>query len=311
MTDEQRFRGVEQRLWQSIGVVPTEQRLHLERTGVDVRLQHVGEGPLVVFVHGASNAGTSWVTLVQRMDGFHCVLLDRPGCGLSQPLDRGVHSLEQLEAYADALLADLLDSLDVERAHVVATSYGGFFLLRGAAAHPERFDRIVELGWTMGAPMGKVPPVMRAATVPGLGRITARIPPTKAMVRMTLRQVGLRRALQTGRFTPEMVDWFQSLLRDTPTMRNELRASPRTITPLRGVNERELLAPELLARIAAPLLFLWGDEDPNGGESIAAQFVAHIPDATLEMVHQAGHAPWIDEPDRVAASVRSFLGAPS
>ena len=189
--DERKFRDAEQRLWQSVGVMPTEERMHLRRIGVDVRVQHVGEGPLVVFVHGASNGGASWASLVQRMDRFHCVLLDRPGCGLSQPLSSAFRSPEQQETYADTLLADLFDSLGVERAHVVATSYGGYFLLRGASAHPDRFDRIVELGWTMGAPMGRVPPVMRGSPPSRVSvRSPRRIPPTKAMVRMILASSG-------------------------------------------------------------------------------------------------------------------------
>jgi hypothetical protein len=74
--NEVRYREAERRLWESVGVTPTEQRLHLGRTGVTVRVQEVGQGPSVVFVHGASNCGTSWAPLVARLDGFRCVMLD-------------------------------------------------------------------------------------------------------------------------------------------------------------------------------------------------------------------------------------------
>jgi hypothetical protein len=36
---EVRYRGAERRLWESVGVTPTEQRLYLGRTGVTVRIQ--------------------------------------------------------------------------------------------------------------------------------------------------------------------------------------------------------------------------------------------------------------------------------
>ena len=104
-----------------------------------------------------------------------------------------------------------------------------------------------------------------------------------------------------------MVDWFVSLLRDTDTMKNDLRSSPRVITPLRGLNERMLLSDDLLARVAMPVLFLWGDEDPNGGESVARAFVSRLPDAQLEVIAHAGHAPWIDERDRCATLTAAFL----
>jgi pimeloyl-ACP methyl ester carboxylesterase len=306
--DEDRFRRHEQALWASVGVTPSERRVRLERTGCTVRVQESGRGPaLLLFVHGAANGGSSWADLVARLDGFRCVLLDRPGCALSDPLPAPLRRIEDIEVYADGLIADLLDALDRERAHVVATSYGGYFALRGAAAHPDRFDRIVELGWTIGAPMAKVPPVMRVMAVPGVGRLSGLIPRNERVVRRILRQVGLGRALESGAFTPAALDWFTSVLRDTPTMRNELKGTPRVILPIGGMNERVLLPATLRARIAAPTLFLWGEDDPNGGATIARDFVAPFPDARLELLADAGHSPWIDEPDRVAAAMTSFL----
>ena len=124
---------------------------------------------------------------------------------------------------------------------------------------------------------------------------------------MMLRQIGLGNALDSGRFTQEAVGWFLALLRDTPTMRNELAATPRVILPVRGMDERVLIPAALRAATRTPVLFVWGDEDPNGGPDIATTFAASFPDARLEIIERAGHAPWIDEPDRVAAMVSSFL----
>lgn len=307
--DEARFRRAEQRLWGSMGATPTERRLHLTSRDVTVRVQELGAGPTVLFVHGGSNAGSSWAPLVARLGGFRCVLLDRPGCGLSDPIGSGLANLAAVEAFADTLIPDTLDALGLTRAHVVATSFGGYFALRAAAAHPERIDRIVEFGWTIGAPMAKVPPVMRLATAPGVGSITARIPPTERTVRLILRQIGLGQALDSGRFTQEFVDWFLSLLRDTPTMRNELSATPRVITPIRGMNERVLLPERVLAAVRAPVQFIWGEADPNGGADIARAFAARLPDAALELMPGVGHAPWIDDPDHTAATTRRFLSS--
>jgi hypothetical protein len=39
--DEARYREAERRLWASVGVAPTEQRVRLERTGLTVRVQEV------------------------------------------------------------------------------------------------------------------------------------------------------------------------------------------------------------------------------------------------------------------------------
>lgn len=306
--NELRFRAAEERLWASVGVAPVEHRVRLA-SGESVRVQESGMGDPVLFVHGASNGGASWAPLVARLDGHRCLVLDRPGCGLSDAVKggAGLGDIDAVEAFADDLIRNVLDALELPSAHIVATSYGGYFAFRGAAAHPARVDRLVEFSWPMGAPMEAVPLAMRIAAVPGLGSLMARLPPTRASVRMLLRQIGLRGALASGRFDDVMLDWFLAVLRDTDTLRNELRATPKAITPIGGLNERMLLKPELLARVAGPVQFIWGADDPNGGEAIARDFVGHFPDARLEMVDGAGHAPWIDDPERAATATREFL----
>lgn len=301
------FRQAEQRLWQSVGVMPEERLVRLH-SGERVRVQETGQGHPVLFVHGASNAGTSWMSLMAALDGTRCIALDRPGCGLSDPIVGGpLRDINAIESYADTLVRDVLDALELPSAHVVATSYGGYFALRGAAAHPERVDRLVELSWPMGAPMAKVPASMRLAALPGMQALTTKLPITRSMVKALLRQIGLKRAIDTGRFDDEMIDWYLLLLRDTETMRNDIRSSPKVITPVRGLNERMLLTDELLARVTMPVLFLWGDEDPNGGAAVARAFAPRLPNAQLEIIPKAGHAPWIDELDLCAARIRAFL----
>jgi len=273
-----------------------------------VRVQEAGEGHPVLFVHGAANAGTSWMSLVASLPGFRCIALDRPGCGLSDPIvGAPLRDLDAVESYADTFVRDVLDALELPSAHVVATSYGGYFAFRGAAAHPDRIDRVVELSWLLGAPMDKVAMSMRVGALPGVRALTTRLPVTRHMVKVLLRQIGLKRALVTGRFDDDMIDWYWLLLRDTDTMRNDIRSSPSLITPIRGLNQRLLLSDDLLARVTMPVLFLWGDEDPNGGESVARAFASRVPYATLEVIQQAGHAPWIDELDLCADRTRAFL----
>jgi pimeloyl-ACP methyl ester carboxylesterase len=68
-----------------------------------------------------------------------------------------------------------------------------------------------------------------------------------------------------------------------------------------------LLSPALLARVTSPAYFLWGEDDPMGGAPVARRFVDQLPDAELELMSDAGHAPWMDDPDHVARRVGAFL----
>ncbi|MBV9664058.1 MAG: alpha/beta hydrolase [Actinobacteria bacterium] len=308
-TNEAKYREAEQQLWEYVGVTPTEQWLDLRRPATRVRVQVVGDGPPVVFVHGASNGGASWATLVNRLEGFRCILLDRPGCGLSPSRPSRFDDVSQLATFAEDLVVDVLDAMAIDTADVVATSFGGYIGLRTAAAHPDRVKHLVLFGWSVGAPIAKTPFPMRFANVPGMTRLTTSLPVNRRTVTAMLKQIGLRGAVASGRFSTEMVDWFVGLLRHTDTMRNELQAGPKLVTLVRGMNDTILIPPAVLQSIRVPTLFLWGTDDPMGGAATAHAFAGHVPNAQLDVMANAGHAPWIDDPDHASAAVTKFLAS--
>lgn len=232
-----------------------------------------------------------------------------PGAGpsrlrLSDPLLTELGG-DGLPRHGDTLLVDVLDALDLASAHVVSTSMGGYFTLRTAAAHPDRVDRIVQLGWTLGAPTPPLPAVMRLASMPGIGRMMAALPVGERTVRSMFRQTGLRQALDTGRIPQQVIDCYVALLRHTDTRRSEFTMSGGTSFP--DLISQVGLPDELLARIQTPTLFLWGEHDPFGPPDIAHHFVAQIPDARLRIVPGAGHAVWLDDLDLAATTTRTFL----
>ena len=306
--NEAKYRAAEQRYWAAEGVTPTEVWLDLTHTASRVRVQVVGEGPPVVFVHGVNNGGTSWGPLAARLAGFQCLLLDRPGCGLSDRLDTRFDDVEAFVPFAESMIVDVLDALDLETADVVATSLGGYHALRTAAAHPERVGRVVEFSFPIGAPIGATPWVMRLAGVRSLARLMARVPVNDRMVRSMLAQAGLRQAIDGGRVSPEALDWFRALMNHTDTFRNDIEAAPPILHPIRGMNDSLLLSDDVLASIWAPMLFVWGAEDPFGGAAVACEFVSKIAHGELELLPGAGHAPWMDDPARAAVATAEFLG---
>lgn len=296
-------------MWEKLGVTPVERRVKL-RSGGAVRVQELGSGDPLLFIHGVSVAGTSWCTLAAALQDFRCILLDRPGCGLSDPIAGGpLTTLPDVENHADRLLAEVLDALELDRAAVASTSYGGLFAFRGAAAAPDRVDRIVEYSWLMGAPTDRAPLFMRIGALPGMKSMMSRMPVTRGVVKGMLSQTGMKRAVATGTFDDDMIQWLLALLRETDTMGNDMRSSPDVVTPIRGHNRALLLTDELLARLTMPVLFLWGDEDTNGGAAVARELAPRLPAARLEIIPEAGHAPWIDELELCARRSREFLSA--
>lgn len=304
--DAARFAEVEAVNWQALGAAPTDLQIELARIGTTIRVQEVGDGPPIVFVHGGAVSGSCWAPLAARLPQFRCLLVDRPGCGLSPPLPTGFADIAAFETFSDGFVADVLDGLGLDSAIVVGNSYGGFVTIRSAAAHPDRVERLIEFGSCLGAPIDHLPLVMRLGSIPAVGRLMAKMPPSKGAARSMLKQIGLKEALASGRVTDEMVEWFLSMLRDTDTLVNENNAGPRVAT-LRGLVDGIVLGPEVLERVTMPSLFVWGDGDPMGDVAVARTFTAGIPGAELDIWPGVGHAPWMDDPERAAASVVGFV----
>jgi pimeloyl-ACP methyl ester carboxylesterase len=92
-------------------------------------------------------------------------------------------------------------------------------------------------------------------------------------------------------------------------MRNELAPSRAFISPIRGLNRLLLLPDSILAQVPAPTHFAWGEHDPFGTPETGRALVERIPNATLEVLPGAGHAPWLDDLDYTVNVVDRFLGA--
>ena len=303
--DERAYRVAEGRLWSAIGVRPVERWLHLERNDVDVRVQEIGEGPPVLFIHGASTSGASWGRLVARFPGYRCIVLDRPGTGLSKPIPRRIDTTTLAEI-GDTIVVDVLDALELPSTSLVAASFGGYIALRAAAATPDRIDRMVHLSWPLGAPTGRLPLSLRLMGLPGISRLVTSMPANQRSMRVLFRGLGHGPKLDDGRITAEDLDCFLALLRHTDTMRNEFAPARTLISPLRGL-EGLYLTDDTLSAVACPTLFVWGGRDPFGGEATARALVARIPGAELELMPDAGHTPWLDDLDACVQTVTAFL----
>lgn len=303
--NEGAYRAAELRLWRSIGATPVDRSIHLQRNDVDVRIQDLGTGPPVLFIHGANTSGASWATFAAKLDGFRCLILDRPGTGLSQPVPRRIDKVS-LPEIADTLVVDILDALDLPSTHLVATSLGGYVALRAAAAAPDRIGRMVQFSWPVGAPLTHLPWALRAMTIPGLSRLAASIPANERSVRMLFRRLGHGPKLADGRITQEDLDCYLAMLRHTDTMRNDIGPARALISPIRGLAALDL-TDEVLSKVTCPTLFIWGSQDVFGGPDVARRLVARIPNAELDLMPDAGHSPWLDDLDRCASVVRDFL----
>ncbi len=283
----------ERRLFGQLGI-EVRSRFLVSAAG-RIRVLECGIGRPLLMIHGGSSIAAAWAPLWAELQAsFRMLAPDRPGCGLTYRQDyRGV----DFRRHAVDFVRTVMDGVELGRATLVGNSMGGFWALLFALAYPERVDSVVLLG----EPAGSTPVPgrrHRLGAVPLLNRplfaTVARPRPDARIFRGLMADPSraggpLLACAYAGSQLPGAGTAWRSML--------ELVAAP-----WRPMQLTYALLAEL-SRIEVPVHFLWGDRDfapVVAGEHIAGQ----MPGATFEVVPDAGHLLWLDQP---AAAARLLL----
>ena len=295
-----RYREAERDLWHAYGLEPIERfvEVPLPRATVRLRVLEVGEGEPVLFIPGTGGTGPYWAPLIRELPGLRCVMIDRPGWGLSSPFD--YRDVEYAEVAA-AILSGALDALGLDRVDVVGASIGELWALRLAQREPGRVRRIVGLGGGIVVP---APRFIRLLASP-LGALIVRIPSSERMLRGQLEAIGHGASLAAGRMD-DFLAWRVAFDRATPSLRHE-RAMVRAVLTRDGWRAGFVPTDPDLGAVTAPFRMLFGSADPTGSVELWRHVTGQLPNGELQVIEGAGHMPWWDEPALVGRSVREFL----
>jgi pimeloyl-ACP methyl ester carboxylesterase len=63
----------------------------------------------------------------------------------------------------------------------------------------------------------------------------------------------------------------------------------------------------LLPEIQLPVLLIWGEQDKITPPEVAHDFARYLPQTTLKMIPQCGHAPMMERPEEFNAILEGFL----
>lgn len=262
-----------------------------------------GDGPPLLLLHGVGVGATSWLPLVADLASeYTCYALDRPGRGLSDPLD---HTAVSFRPFNAALLDAVLAALDLDGCPVVGNSFGGFQALLLALDRPDSVESLALLGAPAGL-SGDYPLVMRLAGVPLLGPklLAVAEPDDVAGARQVFGRVAV---VHEAALADELLVAYLAEL-DQPGQRESLASLFRDSLRLRGADPAYVIR-ESVPTITHPTQFVWGQADqffpPDLGRGVAAA----MPNAQMVELDGVGHAPWLEPDDRPACELRTFLDA--
>ena len=253
--------------------------------GLEIAYERVGEGPPIVFVHGAASDSRIWrPQLAALADEFTVVAWDEPGAGGSSDVPEAF----TLPDYARCLAA-LIDASDVGPAHVAGLSWGGTVALELYRLRPDLVATLL-LADTYAGWKGSLPAEEVRARVEGVREIVAAgaesFDPTLP-------------GLFAGDPPAEFVPLLERMAADVrpDSMKTALLVMAET-------DQRDLLA-----QVAVPTLLIWGELDGRSPLTVARQFDDAIPSTELVVIPGAGHVSNLEAPEQFNAAVREFCRA--
>jgi len=266
----------------------------VETASVRLSTMEAGSGEPVVAIHGlGATKGSFLPTVAALAPRFRVIALDLPGFGDS---DKPIGAAYDARFFADAVV-DLLDALELERAHLIGNSLGGRVALEVAMRHPARVGGLgllaPALAWRRERPLL---PLFRLAR-PELGLV--QIAPRRVVERIIHRLIP---DADKGWTAAGVDEFLRSYL--TPAGRAAFYAAARHIYLDEPHGEEGFWT--RLATLQADTLFVWGRRDRLVPIAFARYVRETLPRARhLEL--DCGHVPQIERPRETHAALAEFL----
>lgn len=266
--------------------MPAAKARFVRSHGRDIYYERHGEGPPVLFCHGAgSNAATWWQQLAAFGRQHTCLTVDLRCFG------RSVAPLEEFrfELFVDDMLA-LLDQEGIGRVAVVGQSLGGMVGLRMALWHPQRVAAFVACGTSLAIDH---PTLVRSV------ENRMRAGPAQAIEQRSLGAWFLAQH-------PDLAQLYSQINHFNPSSlnvpQNDWRATLLTLNA-----PQALVRTDALRTLGCPVLFVVGSEDPIVPSAVIRELGTIVPGAEVRVFEQAAHSVYFEKPAEFNTAVLDFL----
>jgi pimeloyl-ACP methyl ester carboxylesterase len=246
--------------------------------GVDIDVWEGGDGPPLLFLHGAGGfrPGPVYFDLLGRHR--RVIAPSHPGFGLSGLADW----MDRPDDIAHLYL-ELLDRLNIGQLDIMGASFGGWIAAELATMQPQRLRRLVLV-----APAGVKTGSREELDIPDIFAL-----PADAVQQMLY--------VNVEKFHADPVSMTDEELR--VMLRNRESFALFAWEPY--LHNPKL--PHRLHRVSCPTLFLRGAHDGLISAEYMARYAALLPGARIVTIPDAAHVPQLEQPEAFAATVLSFL----
>ena len=252
---------------------PREERVTV--ADLPVRVQVAGDGPPLVYLHGAN--GALWPPGLNGLaERFAVYLPEHPGFGQSERPD-WVETTQDVAIF----YLDLFDALGLSQVNLVGQSLGGWIAAELASLCGHHLRRLVLVD-------------AAGLRIPGEQRVDMFAIPPDQLVRTIYHDQAFAGRLLAIEPSPEMI---RAQVRNR-NMTARLSWNPYLCNPA--------LQPRL-RRITVPTLVVWGAQDRLIPVSHAYAYAEAIPDARVALIEACGHVPATEQPAEFSRIIGEFL----
>lgn len=286
-----------------------------EDEGREVRMAYSEQGDPdsrlhVILLHGLFDHKGTWSALTPHLveAGYHVIALDLIGFGRSsKPGFRSEPASRRYGAEAQVgFVRAFVERLGLDEVVLVGNSFGGGVILRSVCTPWPGGPRVrgLVLESATGYPQALPPYIRLLADWPGrllLNRLALALGLGTGLARAIVRTAFRRVFHDRGRIPEELVEEAVDILREPETVQ-AYQASARNLVPadIGRFTGR-------YREIDVPTLVVWGAQDRIVPPLFGLLFEAEIPDATLHVLDECGHAPHLEHPAETACLLRDWI----
>lgn len=290
-----------QKLFMREDIHPRSKKIYLESPFEEIHYLEIGKGKPLILLHGGGSHSSEWINILKPLSKhFHLYVVDRPGCGLNNSFNyRGV----DLRKHAVDFVRSFLDAVSLKKASILGQSLGGYFGICFALEHPERIDSLALIGAPAG--MNKwIPPILRMMGTKGLNGLLMHTvgKPSIKNIKNLHKRILVADVSNISNDYLEHTYYHQCISGWASSFTTLLE----NVLTIKGWKNKYFIGNQL-GQLNIPVKFIWGNRDAFEQPDSGLKKAAAINNYQFEVVKNAGHSPWLDQPGMCASLIVSML----
>jgi len=252
-----------------------------ENGSAKIYYESYGEGPALIFAHGAGGNASSWWQQVPHFaDRYRVITFDHRGFGRSICPDEAL----DIKCFVDDLVC-IMDTEVIDTATLVCQSMGGWTGMGMAVNHPERVDALV-------------------MSHTGGGISTDEI--TRKRERTMADQVPITNPFGSWAVAPDFPD--KNI--EGSHLYNQIGSFNTNLKRNRMLGAiRDPIDPEKLNGYSVPTLFITAEQDQIFSPRMIGMVSELVPGSTVKHLGDAGHSSYFEVPELFNKTVDEFLSS--